>query len=327
MSRAPLLVLALLTACAGVDGAAFGGAGSDYGAAPDDDDAVGDDDGSEPEGDDDDGGEVPFDAAEIVAADLPAHLECGEVATASVEVRNVGGATWTRDGFYKLGAVDDDDPLFLGVRVRLGEDDVVEPGATHRFDFELTAPDEAGGYTTDWRMVHEGVTWFGETATQDVEVECFDGDDDDPTEDPPDAPGPPDLGSVTWLHSDVSSWPEAATLASVSVSGGQICLDYDMADEWPVYDLGDTAVVGNPWIFIYENDQWYGATWEWLRPGQTCKSASSVAGDHIKQWPFDEASGWTPTSGTTYYFMVSGLARFSERNIEERTGLVPFVWP
>ena len=86
-------------------------------------------------------------------------------------------------------------------------------------------------------------------------------------------------------------------------------------------------MVGNPWIFIWEDEQWYAATWEWLRPGQTCKALSSVAGSHIKRAPFGEHSGWVPTSGQTYYFMVSGLARNAVRNIEQRTNVLPFVWP
>ncbi len=139
--------------------------------------------------------------------------------------------------------------------------------------------------------------------------------------------GPPDLSSVKWLHTDVSGWDDSAVLSSVSVGSDQICLDYDQADAWPIYDLDGTEVVGNPWIFIWEAGAWYAATWEWLRPGQTCKSLHSVAGDHIKQEPFSASSGWVPTSGETYYFMVSGLARGSERNIQQRTRLMPIVWP
>ena len=87
-------------------------------------------------------------------------------------------------------------------------------------------------------------------------------------------------------------------------------------------------MIANPWVFIYEGGQWYGATWEWLRaPGQTCKNTSSVAGDHIKQAPFDAASGWTPQSGGTYYFMVSGLARGGLKNVQERSQPVKVVWP
>ena len=131
---------------------------------------------------------------------------------------------------------------------------------------------------------------------------------------------------MTWLHSDVSAWPETATLSSVTISGASICLDYDRANQWPIYNIG-VDVVANPWVFIWENGQWYAATWEWLRPGQICKAVSSVAGSHIKRSPFGEHSGWVPTSGETYWFMVSGLARFSERTVEERSNLVPFVWP
>ncbi len=324
MLRAASLLSALaLAACYGPDDPGFGQDVTDLEGA--DDPVTDDDDAADDLGDDDDAASTDdddalaeLDDAEITGAQLPVALDCGEVFLATVEVMNVGTTTWTYEGNYKLGAVDDEDPLFLGVRVRLDEDDVVPPGETVRFEFELTAPDEEGSYLTDWRMVREAVTWFGESTSELVDVTC-------PVVD--DGPDPPDLNTVTWLHSDISSWPVTSDLASVSISGGQICLEYDMADTWPIYDLDGTAVVGNPWIFIWEDEQWYGATWEWLRPGQTCKNAASVAGDHIKQYPFDAASGWTPTSGVTYYFMVSGLARFSQRNVEERTQLVPFVWP
>jgi hypothetical protein len=143
----------------------------------------------------------------------------------------------------------------------------------------------------------------------------------------PSPDGAPDLSQVSWLHTDVSSWAVTSNLASVSVSGGQICLEYDKADEWPEGEISDVVVVANPWIFIWDNEQWYGATWEWMRPGQTCKNAASVAGDHIKQPPFDAASGWTPTSGETYWFMVSALARMGPQTVAERTQLVPLVWP
>ncbi len=289
---------------------------------PDDADLQPSDDPEDPpaaDDDDDDGDDdVPADpdVATVVDFHLPSALPCDGSFDAEVVVRNDGRATWTRDDGYKLGAVDDSDPLFGDrVRVRLGPDDVVPPGSEHTFSFVLQAPAEPGTYRTDWRMVHEAVGWFGDVAAADVAVEC------------PSLP-PLDLGDVHWLHSDVSGWDEVAVLDSVTVSGGTICLDYDHADVWSSVIIGgDTAVVGNPWIFIYEDDRWYGATWEWLRPGQTCKNAASVAGDHIKRAPFDADSGWTPTSGQTYYFMVSGLARFSERNALERTNVVEVVWP
>ncbi|MBR57033.1 MAG: hypothetical protein CMH54_03135 [Myxococcales bacterium] len=142
-------------------------------------------------------------------------------------------------------------------------------------------------------------------------------------------PGAPDLNSVIWLHTNVSGWPVTSNLSSVSINGGHICLEYDKKNVWPIATIGaeNTEIVANPWIFIPHNGQWYGATWEWMRPGQTCKAKTSVAGDHIKQPPFDAASGWTPTSGQTYYFMVSAPARMGQMTVAERTNLVPLVWP
>ena len=259
-------------------------------------------------------------SAIFVSADFPSTLSCGESTVAELTLRNTGTATWTRDTQYKLGAVNDEDPFKPGdVRVWLNESESVSPGEPFTFEIELDAGDEAGTWTTDWQMVQESIEWFGDVASYEVEVVC--------EETPVEEAGSFDLNNVTWLHTDVSGWSQTATLSSVTVSGGEICLNYNKADTWTVTDYGDVEVVANPWVFIWHDDQWYGATWEWLRPSQTCKSSSSVAGDHIKQEPFGENGGWVPTSGETFYFMVSGLARTSLQNVHERSNVVQVVWP
>lgn len=135
-----------------------------------------------------------------------------------------------------------------------------------------------------------------------------------------------DLSQVRWLHADVSGWPVASTLRSVSISGRFINLDYCAAGRWPIsrYEGGDVDVVGNPWVFVNKNGQWYAATWEWLRPGQTSKHASAVECGHIKR---RELNNWRPRSGERLGFMVSGMARSGVRNIKERTNVVMFTWP
>ena len=142
----------------------------DFAAA--DDDAADDDD----SGDDDDDDPTPplqADDAAIVSAVLPTELDCTEAFQASVEVQNTGTATWTRDAEYKLGAADDEDPLFDGgVRIYMPEGVTVPPGGSYVFPFELVAPSTGGTYLTDWQMVHEAVTWFGETASSSVTVAC-----------------------------------------------------------------------------------------------------------------------------------------------------------
>ena len=147
-------------------------------------------------------------------------------------------------------------------------------------------------------------------------------------------PGLPfSLEEVTWLHVNVGDWPVTATLSSVSIEGGVICLDYDKSTAWPSVQIphnsgnGTVDVVANPWVFTEYNGQWYAGTWEWLAVGSTCKNKTSVAGDHIKQPPLGPAD-WKPVSGQELYFMVSGLARFSNiANVSERSNIVKVVWP
>jgi hypothetical protein len=151
-----------------------------------------------------------------------------------------------------------------------------------------------------------------------------------PPDDPPEPPAVPfDLNAVVWLHTNVSDWAVTADLSSVTFRGDSLCLEYDKKNVWQIEQVGadNVEIVSNPWIFIPHEGQWYGATWEWMRPGQTCKAQSSVAGDHIKQPPFDAASGWRPTSGVTYYFMVSAPARLGRMNVAERSNIVAVEWP
>ena len=166
-----LLLTASLAAAVGCPGGVHDdddSAGDDD-ATGDDDDATGDDD--DATGDDDT--TAAEDDAEVVAAVLPTALDCGDLFQASVEMRNTGWATWTRDEGYKLGAVDGEDPLHPdGARVYLPEEAVVAPGESHLFEFELTAPMAADVHVTDWRMVREKVHWFGDTAEESVTVDC-----------------------------------------------------------------------------------------------------------------------------------------------------------
>ena len=113
------------------------------------------------------------DSAAVVSADFPGSIDCGDEGAGVVAMQNTGTATWTRDGGYKLGAVDDSDPFYRAdTRVWLPEDATVPPGESWTFDVPMEGPTSAGTYTTDWRMVKEGEHWFGSTASADVAVTC-----------------------------------------------------------------------------------------------------------------------------------------------------------
>lgn len=130
--------------------------------------------------------------------------------------------------------------------------------------------------------------------------------------------------NVVWLHTDVSEWPVTTGL-QVDIDGSSVVLDYEHSRVWPSRMAAGAEVVANAWIFIPKDDTfWYGATWEWLRPGQTRKSIRAVMGDHIK---VDPLRGFIPQSGEHYGFMVSGLARSRTRNVMERSNIVVVRWP
>ncbi|MFC1461276.1 hypothetical protein ACFLQR_02005 [Verrucomicrobiota bacterium] len=128
------------------------------------------------------------------------------------------------------------------------------------------------------------------------------------------------VDEIVWLDTDVSDWEITSTL-NVSLSGSLIIYDQDGTAKWPEVD-GST---GNPWVFIYQDGVWYGATDEWMLPSQTHKNKSSVSGSHIKEYGYFSSS-WVPTAGVEYGFMVSGLARSDTRNVSERTQIQMMTW-
>ncbi len=138
------------------------------------------------------------DDADVVAASFPAALQPGAAYPASVTILNSGTTTWTAADGYRLGSPGDADPL-ADARVPLPEDAAVAPGQTVTFAVALQAPQATtprlAPLLTDWRMLREGVTWFGEPLRRTVAV----------TEEPPAEPllvpaaaSAPGLNGTRW---------------------------------------------------------------------------------------------------------------------------------
>jgi len=121
------------------------------------------------------------DNARILLIDFPAQLDCGEMDLGTVVVENIGTTVWTREDGLKLGAVGDEDEIYdsADVRVWLEEGLTIGPGERHTFEIDLLGTDWEGIATSDWQMVREGVHWFGEIATTDVDIVCEDEDEDE----------------------------------------------------------------------------------------------------------------------------------------------------
>ena len=146
-----------------------------------------------------------------------------------------------------------------------------------------------------------------------------------------------DLSAVTWLHHNVSDWPETSRITDVrirDVPAGGICIEHTKSRDWPGVGgvIGTVIVAGNPWVFAQVDGRWYAATYEWLRPGQTCKlnvqghgPPSRELGPHIKVPPLTR---WVPESGEMVGFMVSTPARTGPRGPRrERSNIEFVIWP
>ena len=132
-----------------------------------------------------------------------------------------------------------------------------------------------------------------------------------------------DLSSVVWLDKDISGWPETAAM-SASVAGDGMHMPYDKATVWPGTNAAGARVNANAWVFVNLEGTWYAATWEYLRVGQTSKSAATVTASHINHPPLNS---WRPHSGEEIGIMVSGLVRGGSSNISERSNVSMLIWP
>ncbi|MGC8863202.1 MAG: fibronectin type III domain-containing protein [Armatimonadota bacterium] len=109
----------------------------------------------------------PMYNAQYVSDTIPATMTAGRTVSVSVTMRNLG-VVWQEARGFRLGAVGDSDPF---AATRHSVSGTIDPNTNYTFTFNMTAPLTPGDYTTDWRMVRDGFTWFGDTLTKVVHVE------------------------------------------------------------------------------------------------------------------------------------------------------------
>lgn len=110
-----------------------------------------------------------YNEAQFVSQSLPAgyiRLFSGQTMPLSVQMRNSGTTTWSASRAYSLGSQSPQDGMQWGIsRVALPHD--VAPGQEVTFNMTLTAPQVSGpgNVNVQWRMVQDGVEWFGQATT------------------------------------------------------------------------------------------------------------------------------------------------------------------
>ncbi len=158
---------------------------------------------------------------------------------------------------------------------------------------------------------------------------------------PPTTPPPPPPGSgvdeidprsITWLSgvsTDVTNWAITSRVTSVDQSGDTVCVYHTKAGQWPLVSIDNNPpnLEGNMLIVVNIGGQWYGATFDWLRQGQTCKdvTAAEYGRDQIRVAPLD-ASWPGPRAGDMIGLLVSTPARYGVRTINERSNIVLIRW-
>ena len=102
----------------------------------------------------------PSNQSEFVSQTVPTSMVGGEAYTVTIKMKNIGNTTWEAGTGYKLGSQNpQDNTTWATSRAVLTSP--VAPGGTAVFTFTVWAPGKAGSYNFQWRMLREGVEWFG----------------------------------------------------------------------------------------------------------------------------------------------------------------------
>lgn len=101
---------------------------------------------------------------EFVGQSVPTTMVVGQSYNVSVSMRNTGEALWNAGQAFNLGSQNPGDNLTWGTG-RVPTPGTVGQGQIATFNFVATAPRTAGRYNFQWKMVQDGVLWFGPAST------------------------------------------------------------------------------------------------------------------------------------------------------------------
>jgi hypothetical protein len=90
---------------------------------------------------------------------VPDFIELGQPVQVTIEMLNIGSAAW-QPGQHRLGSQAPQDNLRWATS-RADLSSTAVPGDRVTFVFTITAPAVPGTYTFQWRLLQEGVAWFG----------------------------------------------------------------------------------------------------------------------------------------------------------------------
>jgi len=99
--------------------------------------------------------------AQFVSQTVKSVMYVGEFYNVSITMKNTGSTIWPGGTTIKLGSQNPQDNSTWGTN-RVVLPNAVWPGSQYTFNFTVTAPSRIGSYNFQWRMLEEGVQWFGD---------------------------------------------------------------------------------------------------------------------------------------------------------------------
>lgn len=110
------------------------------------------------------------DSAAFVIQTAPEEMRAGKLYRVSVVMKNTSPVWWSEEEKVRLGAQSPhDNYTWRFPRVLFPFGQPIAPGVSLKINFEVIAPTTPGVYNFQWRMVREGVHWFG-SASQPLSV-------------------------------------------------------------------------------------------------------------------------------------------------------------
>lgn len=98
----------------------------------------------------------------VAGVSVPTEMVIGQAYPVSISMQNTGSESWSAGLAHRLGSQNPGDNTRWGLH-RVDVPGVVHTDGVAVFNFNVRAPTTPGTYNFQWRMVRDGVAWFGAT--------------------------------------------------------------------------------------------------------------------------------------------------------------------
>ena len=100
-------------------------------------------------------------SATFISQTIPSTVAINQTFNGSITYKNTGNNTWSLDSEHRIGSQGPQDNINWGPN-RINLTSEVLPNQEVTFTYNFTAPSTVGTYNFQWKMVQDGVEWFGD---------------------------------------------------------------------------------------------------------------------------------------------------------------------